>query len=214
MVTVGLRYSFLITAPALRLLPPRRLRPRRRLPRRLRRRMRQQFIVYFPFDQYVLTPEAQTVISEAANYANAGHATRVIVVGHTDTSGSPAYNVRLSERRAKAVADALVGQGVERRCTASGLEGETQLAVSTRTAPRTSEPPLDDRHQLLSRSQAFSLNSEGPVETPGPLLWPTAHQTHHTRHPPVPAPAGPKPKRPHSSLSISLGPGSPAGAGE
>ena len=34
-----------------------------------------QFIVYFPFDQYILTPEAQTVVQEAANYASAGRAT-------------------------------------------------------------------------------------------------------------------------------------------
>ena len=65
-------------------------------------------MVYFPFDQYVLTPEAQTVVSAAADYANNGHATRIVVVGHTDTSGGVAYNLRLSERRAKVVADQLV----------------------------------------------------------------------------------------------------------
>ena len=69
-----------------------------------------QFIVYFPFKPYVLTPEAQTVVSEAANYTRTDQAaSRVVVVGHADTSGSAAYNVRLSERRAKAVADALEG---------------------------------------------------------------------------------------------------------
>ncbi|MDO8800457.1 OmpA family protein, partial [Phenylobacterium sp.] len=90
-----------------------------------------QFIVYFPFDQYVLTPEAQTVVSEAANYANGGRATQVVVVGHTDSSGSPAYNVRLSERRAKAVADALVGQGVGAGSLQVDWKGETMLAVPT-----------------------------------------------------------------------------------
>ncbi|HKT54758.1 MAG TPA: OmpA family protein, partial [Caulobacteraceae bacterium] len=87
--------------------------------------------VYFPFDQYILTPEAQQVVTEAANYANAGHATRVVVVGHTDTSGSDAYNMRLSERRAKAVADALVGAGVAQTALAVDWKGETDLAVQT-----------------------------------------------------------------------------------
>jgi OmpA-OmpF porin, OOP family len=50
-----------------------------------------QFIVYFAFDQY-LAPEAQTGVSEAANYARNGNATRVVVVGHADTSGSLASN--------------------------------------------------------------------------------------------------------------------------
>jgi outer membrane protein OmpA-like peptidoglycan-associated protein len=71
------------------------------------------------------------VVSEAAQYAQAGGATRVVVVGHTDSSGSPAYNVRLSERRAKAVADALVGLGVAAGTLAVDWKGEAELAVAT-----------------------------------------------------------------------------------
>jgi OmpA-OmpF porin, OOP family len=87
--------------------------------------------VYFPFDQYILTPEAQQVVQEAATYANNGHATKVVVVGHTDTSGSNAYNLRLSERRAKAVADALVGLGVGQSTLSVDWKGETEPAVQT-----------------------------------------------------------------------------------
>ena len=114
-VTVGLRYSFAAPPPP---PPPPAYEAK-------------QFIVYFPFDQYVLTPEAQTVVQEAATYATSGNATRVIVVGHTDSSGSAAYNVRLSERRAKAVADALVGLGVGQGALQVDWKGETQLAVPT-----------------------------------------------------------------------------------
>jgi outer membrane protein OmpA-like peptidoglycan-associated protein len=90
-----------------------------------------EFIVYFPFDQYILTPEAQQVVSEAANYASSGNATRVVVVGHADTSGSAAYNVRLSERRAKAVADSLVSMGVNGSILSVDWKGESQPAVAT-----------------------------------------------------------------------------------
>jgi OOP family OmpA-OmpF porin len=79
----------------------------------------------------VLTPEAQSVVQEAASYASAGHATKVTVVGYTDTSGSAAYNVRLSERRAKAVADALVGMGVAQTALSVDWKGKTNLAVQT-----------------------------------------------------------------------------------
>jgi outer membrane protein OmpA-like peptidoglycan-associated protein len=79
----------------------------------------------------VLTPEAQTVVQEAANYASGGNATRVVVVGHADTSGSAAYNVRLSERRAKAVADALVGLGLGADKLQVDWKGETMPAVAT-----------------------------------------------------------------------------------
>ncbi|WP_337185473.1 outer membrane beta-barrel protein [Phenylobacterium sp.] len=116
-VTLGLRYIFAADAP-----PPPPPPPAYEA---------RQFIVYFPFDQYVITPEAQAVINDAANYASAGNATRVVVVGHTDTSGSPAYNVRLSERRAKAVADALVGAGVNQTALSVDWKGETMPAVAT-----------------------------------------------------------------------------------
>ena len=79
----------------------------------------------------MLTPEAQQVVSEAANYAKGGNATRVVVVGHADTSGSANYNVRLSERRAKAVADALVGAGVNQTALSVDWKGEAQPAVQT-----------------------------------------------------------------------------------
>ena len=98
--------------------------------------------MYFPFDKYVLTPEAQTVVQEAANYATSGNATTLVVTGHTDTSGSDAYNMRLSERRAKAVADALVGSGVAQSVLQVDWKGEKDLAVAT---PDGVKEPLNRR---------------------------------------------------------------------
>jgi OOP family OmpA-OmpF porin len=71
------------------------------------------------------------VIQQASDYAKAGNATKIVVVGHTDTSGSAAYNVRLSERRAKAVADSLVGLGVPQTALAVDWKGESEPAVAT-----------------------------------------------------------------------------------
>ena len=144
--------------PPLRRRPRRPSRPRRR---RLRRRNRRpppppapmeakEFIVYFPFDQSILTADAQEVVSAAAQYANSGNATQIVVVGHADTSGSASYNVGLSQRRSKAVADALVGLGVDGSKLSVDWKGETAPAVAHRRrregAP---EPPLDDLDQLL-----------------------------------------------------------------
>ena len=90
-----------------------------------------EFIVYFPFDQYVLTTEAQAVVQQAADYSKTGTATKIVVVGHTDTSGSVKYNIRLSERRAKAVADALVGAGVQQTVLSVDWKGKSEPAVQT-----------------------------------------------------------------------------------
>jgi len=106
------------------------------------------FVVYFPFDQYVLTPEAQSVVQQAAQYSNDGHATRIVVVGHTDTSGSVKYNLRLSERRAKAVADAMVGLGVPQAVMKVDWVGKTDLAV----------PTPDGVKEPLNRRSTISIN--------------------------------------------------------
>jgi OOP family OmpA-OmpF porin len=139
-VSLGLRYTFaappppppppppeqpFVPPPAVE--PPPVVQPPVEQPRAVAR----EFIVYFPFDQSILTPEAQTVVQEAASYAQQGNATQIAVVGHADTSGSAAYNVRLSERRARAVADAMVGLGVNPGIITADWRGETQPAVAT-----------------------------------------------------------------------------------
>jgi OmpA-OmpF porin, OOP family len=82
------------------------------------------------------------VLQDAATYSKDGHATRLLVVGHTDTSGGVAYNLRLSERRAKAVADALVSLGVPGETMNIDWKGKTDLAVQT---PDGVKEPLNRR---------------------------------------------------------------------
>ena len=53
------------------------------------------------------------------------------VVGYADTSGSAEYNLRLSERRAKAAADALVALGVPSASIHTSWKGEADPAVAT-----------------------------------------------------------------------------------
>lgn len=87
--------------------------------------------MYFDWDRSELTPQAQEVVTQAAEYARRGGAVRVLVVGHADSSGSSAYNVGLSNRRARAVADALVMYGVNGGLISLDGRGETDLAVAT-----------------------------------------------------------------------------------
>src|SRR6516225_5574042 len=62
------------------------------------------FLVFFDWDKYNITPEGEKIIELAAQQYKAGGSVRLQVTGYTDTSGSYAYNQRLSERRANAVA--------------------------------------------------------------------------------------------------------------
>jgi outer membrane protein OmpA-like peptidoglycan-associated protein len=104
-----------------------------------------EFIVYFEHDKSFLTADAQAVVNAAADYSKAGGAARVVVVGHADTSGSAAYNVRLSERRAKVVADALAGLGVDPATLAVDWKGEAALAVATKDGVK---EPLNRRSTI------------------------------------------------------------------
>jgi outer membrane protein OmpA-like peptidoglycan-associated protein len=93
----------------------------------------------------VITPEAQNVLQDAAHYATEGHAVKEVVVGHTDTSGSVAYNLRLSERRAKATADALVSLGVPQQSLSVSWTGKADLAVPTKDGVK---EPLNRRSTI------------------------------------------------------------------
>src|SRR4029077_13809870 len=70
------------------------------------------FVMFFDFDRATLTPGALNIVKEAANAAKASGNARIICTGHTDSSGAPAYNTALSLRRASAVKEALVRDGV------------------------------------------------------------------------------------------------------
>ena len=70
------------------------------------------FIVFFDFDRSNLTTEAMQVVQQAVQTARTSGMVRVVVTGHTDTVGSMAYNQRLSERRAQAVKDEMVREGL------------------------------------------------------------------------------------------------------
>ncbi len=70
-------------------------------------------------------------MQDAAQHAVNLHATKEVVVGHTDTSGSVKYNERLSERRAKATADGLVALGVPASILDVSWKGKSQPAVAT-----------------------------------------------------------------------------------
>jgi outer membrane protein OmpA-like peptidoglycan-associated protein len=89
------------------------------------------YIVFFEFDSAELTPEAVNIIGLAANAAKQSGSCRITVTGHTDTSGSQAYNENLSKRRAERVASALIGDGVAQGDIAVQWRGEAQPLMPT-----------------------------------------------------------------------------------
>lgn len=68
--------------------------------------------VLFDTGQASLKPGADLTLDRLASYMKANPQTRVMVEGHTDSVGSDSYNDALSQRRADAVAHALIVRGV------------------------------------------------------------------------------------------------------
>ncbi len=89
------------------------------------------YIVFFDFDRATLTAQAVTTIKQAAAAAKAGNRTRIGVTGHADRSGSDAYNMALSLRRANAVKDQLVREGIPATGITVVGRGESQPLVPT-----------------------------------------------------------------------------------
>jgi outer membrane protein OmpA-like peptidoglycan-associated protein len=89
------------------------------------------FIVFFDFDKSEITAEAATILDNAITaYGNCGMA-RVMLAGHTDTSGSARYNVGLAERRNAAVRSYMTGRGIPDARIMAEAFGESQPRVPT-----------------------------------------------------------------------------------
>ena len=70
--------------------------------------------IFFDFDKAEVKPESKPALDEIAKLLADNPDLNVLIVGHTDNVGKFDYNIKLSERRAKAVVEALKrGYGVD-----------------------------------------------------------------------------------------------------
>lgn len=91
----------------------------------------QSYMVFFDFDESVLTPEAKRILAIAAQEFQRGGYIRIVVTGHTDTMGTAKYNQGLSNKRASAVRAELGRLGVSADAVKALGAGESGLLVPT-----------------------------------------------------------------------------------
>jgi OmpA-OmpF porin, OOP family len=145
---VGLRINFgapeaaepaaaAVAAPAPAAPPPAVVEPPA-LPR--------SFLVFFDWDRSDITPEADSILSDAAAYAKTTGAVRIDATGHADRSGPDAYNMALSMRRATAVKARLLALGVPESEITIQAKGESDPLVPTEDGVR---EPQNRRVEIL-----------------------------------------------------------------
>ena len=89
------------------------------------------FIVFFDWDRSDITPQAESILDNAAEqYRQIGNA-QVVLAGHADRSGPDQYNVGLSQRRAENVRQYLAGRGIPEGVMRTEAFGESSPQVQT-----------------------------------------------------------------------------------
>jgi outer membrane protein OmpA-like peptidoglycan-associated protein len=91
----------------------------------------QHFVLYFRFESEELTDESRRLVQDVLKAVKQRSEPDVTAIGHTDTTGTPASNIELGLRRAKAVQAMLVDAGLASASIAVTSHGEGELLVRT-----------------------------------------------------------------------------------
>lgn len=119
------------------------------------------FLVFFDWSKSTLTPEALSIVADAAAKAKEMGATSIKVTGFTDRSGPADYNLALSVRRAEAVRAELVRLGIPAANIAIEGRGEEDPLVPTADGVR--EP--QNRRASIALKMPSSASLDGKDDT-------------------------------------------------
>src|SRR5690625_535160 len=110
-------------------------------------------IIYFDFDKSNIRPDAQVDLEKVYQVLKEYPEIRINIRSHTDSRGSDAYNLALSDRRAKSTKTYLIKKGIDAsRMEAEGL-GERELVNECSDGV----PCTEAQHQANRRSEFIIL---------------------------------------------------------
>lgn len=89
--------------------------------------------VNFAFDSSILPASANGDVETLARVMKENPVATAIIVGHTDHTGTDAYNQKLSERRAHSLGKALQGKGIEAERIKTSGKGEKEPVATNAT---------------------------------------------------------------------------------
>lgn len=109
--------------------------------------------VLFETNESALKAGAHADLDRLANFLKEYDERNVRIEGHTDSTGDESYNRNLSQRRAEAVKEYLVSQGIESRRVVTTGRGEAMPVASNNTA---SGRQLNRRVEILIENPAMA----------------------------------------------------------
>ena len=89
--------------------------------------------INFSSDSSKVLPDSEQILAKAVTALQGSVGVDVLIEGHTDNTGTPSYNQLLSERRAKAVLDFLVANGIEKERLVSVGKGANNPIAGNQT---------------------------------------------------------------------------------
>jgi len=117
--------------------------------------------INFAFNSAALDAEAREALRLQARWIRAHSQIKFRVYGHTDKVGSNSYNRRLGLKRARAVVNFLVSQGVSRsKVQAVASLGETRPLVLTEGPNRENRRTVTEVSGIAPRGRAHDLDGK------------------------------------------------------
>ncbi len=111
--------------------------------------------VYYKLNKSDLLPESYPELNKVVEFMQKNPDFKIEIGSHTDSRGSDAYNLKLSEARAKSVVDYLVSKGIDKsRMTSKGY-GESEILNRCKNGVNCSEA----EHAVNRRTEFTVLNA-------------------------------------------------------
>jgi len=109
--------------------------------------------IYFDYDKYDITPKAVEELTKVVFIMQKFPNIKIKIESHTDSRGKDAYNLKLSDNRAKSTRDYILSQGIDASRIESAIGyGETRLINKCKNGVKCSE-----EEHLLNRRSDFII---------------------------------------------------------
>jgi OOP family OmpA-OmpF porin len=90
-------------------------------------------LIYFETNKSDLLPDSFKQLSDLAGFLSNHPTYKIAITGHTDSTGNEQLNIKLSENRAKAVADYLASKGIDKNNITSKGAGSADPVADNKT---------------------------------------------------------------------------------